>query len=122
MKSLELIHKLLDNTYDPVSKSGTYSIKHRMHGDRVEINYSTIVHFASEKSLNPQVEVARDQARQLIKQTIDDLKKKFKKEAETALKFDDLGERDNIELIQSTSNSPRKVAYYRYTQTIKITV
>lgn len=119
MKNLEVIHRLLDNTYNPVSKSGTYSIKHTMHGSRAVINYSTIVHFASEKSLHPQVEVARDQARQLIKDTVDKLKKDFKEVTETTLKYDDKGERDNIELIQSTSNSPRKVAYYRYSQTLE---
>ena len=122
MKQLELVHKILDNTYEPTSKSGTYSLKHSMHGSRVVLNYSTIVHFASEQSLRPQVEVARDQARQLIKEKVQSLKKEFKSQAESALKYDDKGEQDSIELIQSTSNSPRKVAYYRYSQTIDISV
>lgn len=118
MKSLEAIHKILDSTYEPVSKSGTYSLKHNMHGNRVVLNYSTIVHFASERSLKPQVEVARDQARQLIKEKIGNLKKEFKSLTDSTLKYEDKGEQDNIELIQSTSNSPRKVAYYRYSQTL----
>ena len=121
MKILEIVHRLLDDTYKPASKSGTYSLKHSMHGSRVELNYSTVVYFASERSLGPQVEVARDQARQLIKDRVDLLKKDFKKETDASLKYEDLGEQDNIELIQSTSNSPRKVAYYRYTQLINIT-
>ena len=91
-----------------------------MHGDTVVLNYKTVVYFASEQSLRPQVEVAREQARQLIKEKIDLLKKDFKDATETAFKFEDKGESDDIELIQSTSNSPRKVAYYRYRQTIKI--
>lgn len=119
MKTLEVIHRLLDDTYTPASKAGTYSIKNRMHGNRSVLNYSTIVYFASESSLKPQVEAAREQARQLIKSRLDLLKKDFKAETDTALKFKDLGEQDNIELIQSTSNSPRKVAYYRYSQTIE---
>ena len=118
MQPIELIHKLLDDTYKPVSKTGTYSLKHSMHGNRLTLNYSSIVHFASEKSLRPQVEVAKDQARQLIKSKIDRLKKDFKEAADATLKFKDQGEDDNIEVSQSTSNSPRKVAYYRYTQTI----
>lgn len=119
MKNLEVIHRLLDNTYNPVSKSGTYSLKHSMHGSRVVLDYSTIVHFASERSLQPQVEVARDQARQLIKEAVDNLKKAYKSETDLSLKYDDKGEKDSIELIQSTSNSPRKVAYYRYSQTLE---
>ena len=118
MKHLEVIHRLLDNTYSPVSKSGTYSIKHSMQGERLVLNYATIVHFASESSLKPQVDAARDQARQLIKEKVKNLKKDFKEETESSLKYDDLGEQDNVEVIQSTSNSLRKVAYYRYTQTL----
>lgn len=119
MNNLEIIQRLLDNTYDPASKAGTYSIKSNMHGRRLDINYTTIVHFASEKSLKPQLETARDQARQLIKDTVDRLKKSYKEEADQSLKYMDKGERDNLELIQSTSNSPRKVAYYRYSQTLE---
>tara|TARA_B100000131_G_scaffold321158_1_gene371109 strand:+ start:956 stop:1324 length:369 start_codon:yes stop_codon:yes gene_type:complete len=120
MQSLNLVHQLLDDTYNPPSKSGTYSLKHSMHGNRVILKYSTIVHFASEKSLAPQVEVARDQARQLMKERVGKLKKEFKQKTDSPLKYDDIGEQDNVELIQSTSNSPRKVAYYRYTQTLDI--
>ena len=121
MEPLILVSQLLDNTYSPVSKSGTYSIKHVMNGSRVVINYSTIVHFASEQSLRPQVESARDHARQLIKETITNLKKDFKDKAGEALKYEDKGEQDGVELIQSTTNSLRKVAYYRYSQVLEIT-
>ena len=122
MKQLETVHKVLDNTYEPVSKSGTYSLKHSMHGNRVVLNYSTIVHFASEQALRPQVDVARDQARQLIKEKVKNLKKEFKELTDENLKYNDRGEQDNIEVIQSTSNSLRKVAYYRYSQTLDLDV
>ena len=121
MKTLEIVHRLLDDTYRPASKAGTYSLKHVMHGEQVSLNYSTIVHFASERSLVPQAEAARDQARQLIKDRVSRLKKDFKEETDASLKYKDLGESDSIELVESTSNSPRKVAYYRYSQLLKIT-
>ncbi len=78
MKNLQIIHRLLDNTYSPPTKSATFSLRHNMHGSTVVINYSTIVHFASEKSLTPQVETARDHARQIIKDAVDKLKKQYK--------------------------------------------
>ena len=118
MRHLEIIHRLLDDTYEPVSKSGAFSLRHKMHGKRLVLTYGTIVHFASERVLPPQVEAARDQARQLIKAKIDKLKKDFKEETETSIKFEDRGSNDDIELMQSTSNSPRKIAHYRYSQTI----
>mgnify|MGYP001483367685 CR=1 FL=1 len=46
------------------------------------------------------------------------LKKDYKETSDGTLKFKDAGEDDSVEVIQSTSNSPRKVAYYRYSQTI----
>lgn len=122
MKHLEVVHRLLDDTYNTKSKSGAFSLRHVMHGSRLVITYGTIVHFASERALPPQVETARDQARQHIKDKIDQLKKDFKEETDSTLKFKDSGEQDNVELIQATSNSPRKIAHYRYSQTLDFNV
>ena len=122
MKTLETIARLLDNTYEPVSQSGTYSIKHSLHGNRLVLKYITIVHFASEQALKPQVAAAHEQAHQLISEKISKLKKEYKEKVGTALKLEDRGGDDNIEIIQSTSNSLRKVAYYRYNQTVDLIV
>ena len=120
MNNLELVARLADNTYKPASKSGTFSLKPSMHGNNLIIKFQTIVNFASETSLNPQIQAAKEHAQQLIKSYIADLKKAYKESADEALKFDDKGFDDNIEIIQATSNSLRKVAYYRYSQTIVI--
>ena len=117
-----MIARLLDDTYAPVSKSGTYSLKHTLHGRRLVLKYMTIVHFASEAALQPQISAALDQAQQLIADKVGRLKKDYKKNSGQTLKFEDLGGDDNIELIQSTSNSLRKIAYYRYDKVIDLTV
>ena len=122
MQPLEIISRLLDDTYAPVSKSGTYSLKHTLHGRRLVLKYMTIVHFASEAALQPQISAALDQAQQLIADKVGRLKKDYKKNSGQTLKFEDLGGDDNIELIQSTSNSLRKIAYYRYDKVIDLTV
>ena len=120
MNKLELVARLVDNTYDPVSKSGTYSLKGSMHGKRLVLKFKTIVNFASEQSLRPQVQSAKEHAHQLIKDFLDNLKKSYKAETGETLKIDDRGGDDNIEIIQSTSNSLRKIAYYRYNQDLDI--
>ena len=120
MSNLELVAKLVDNTYNPVSKSGTYSLKGSVHGNRLVLKFQTIVNFASESSLRPQVQSAKEHAQQLIKDFIANLKKDYKKNSDDSLKIKDLGGDDNIEIIQSTSNSLRKVAYYRYNQNLEI--
>lgn len=120
MNKLELVARLVDNTYNPVSKSGTYSLKGTMHGNRLVLKFQTIVNFASEQSLRPQVQTAREHAQQLIKDFISNLKKNYKDKTDESLKIEDKGGDDNIEVIQATSNSPRKVAYYRYNQDLVI--
>lgn len=120
MQPLELVARLVDNTYNPVTKDGTYSIKTSLQGSRLVVKFQTIVHFASEQSLQLQSQTAREHGHQLIKQTLDNLKKDFKKEAGNALKFEDKGSDDNVELIQATSNSLRKIAYYRLNHTVDL--
>ena len=120
MNKLELVARLVDNTYEPVSKSGTYSLKGSMHGNQLTLEFKTIVNFASEQSLRPQVQSAKEHAVQLMKEFIANLKKDFKEKSEETLKVEDKGGDDNIEIIQATSNSPRKIAYYRYNQTLEI--
>ena len=120
MNKLELISKLADNTYNPASKSGTFSLKPSMHGSTLTLKFSTIVNFASETSLRPQVQSAKEHAIQLIKSFLDRLKKDYKDETGEVLKMKDTKSDDNIEVIQSTSNSLRKVAYYRFNQTLTI--
>ena len=122
MQPLEIISRVLDDTYEPVSKSGTYSLKHSLQGNRLILKYSTIVHFASETALKPQVSAALDQAQQLMSDKIRKLKKDYKEKAGSALKIEERGGDDNVELIQSTSNSLRKVAYYRYNQVVDLIV
>ena len=120
MNKLERIARLVDTTYSPSSKSGTYSLKASLHGNTLVLKYSTIVNFASENSLRPQVASAKDQAIQLIKDFMSKLKKDYKAEAGESLKTKDILGDDNIEVIQATSNSLRKVAYYRFNQTVDI--
>ena len=120
MNKLELVSRLVDNTYNPVSKSGTYSLKGAVTGKKLVIKFQTVVHFASEASLRPQIQNAKEHAIQLIKDFMSNLKKDFKKNSDETLKLKDVGGDDNIEVIQSTSNSLRKIAYYRYNQTLDI--
>ena len=120
MNKLELVAKLADNTYNPVSKSGTFSLKPVVQGNKLTLKFSTIVHFASETSLRPQMGAAREHALQLIKSFLDGLKKSYKEETDEVLKMSDLKSDDNIEIIQATSNSLRKIAYFRFNQTLNI--
>jgi len=122
MQPLEILSNLLDDTYNPVSKSGTYSLKHSLQGNVLVLKFMTVIHIAAEKALEPQVQTAKDHARQLIKDKLKRLKSDYKESTEETLKTTDKGEQDSVELIESTTNSPRKVAYYRLNQTVTLDV
>lgn len=114
-----ILGNLINTTYGKGSSpSGDFSIKCDLAGDTMTLKYTTIVHFASEKSLQQQVVRCQDEAQKRLTGFLTSLKKDFKDESGRALKTTDSGSSDNVELIQSTSNSPRKIAYYRMNHTL----
>ena len=122
MHNLELVSRILENTYSHPSPSGTYSIKHSLQGNRLSLKYVTVVHFASESSLHEQLTRLRDASAQMIDDCISGLKKSYREEADSALKLEDLGGKDDLNLISATSNSPRKIAYFIYNRNFDLDV
>ena len=114
-----IIGQVLENHWGTQSSpSGTYSITYDLAGDQLTLKYMTVVHFASEVSLNPQVAEANRQAVTLLNDKLSEVKKAYKDVSGTALKTTDVGGKDDIELLQA--HSARKVAYYRYNHVFKI--
>jgi len=120
MTELELVSNILDNNYGHPSPSGTFSLKHSLDGNRLVLKYATIVHFAGEKSLQQQLVRLRERSAQIIDESISNLKRDFRESAGSALKVEDLGGNDDLELISATSNSPRKIAYFRYNRKLDL--
>lgn len=111
---VNILGNLVNTTYGKSSSaSGDYSIRCDLAGDTMTLKYTTIVHFASEAGLTSQVNQCKEEAHSRLSEYVSNIKKDFREIAGTSLKTSDEGMSDNIELIQSTSNSPRKVAYYR---------
>lgn len=117
---LVLCSSMLDNTFRPVSKDGTYSIKHSVQGDVLMLKFMTIIHYAEEGTLRKQMEAACDQAKQLIKQTCSDLKSEYKRATGEALRLEALQGNDDLEIISTSFYSPKKSAYYRYTLPFRV--
>jgi hypothetical protein len=87
-------------------------ITSKIHGDRLLLSFSTIVHFASESSLQQQMPGLVDESMQLLIARLGDVKKQFKEATGNALKTSEFSNKDDVQLISATSNSPRKIAYY----------
>jgi len=117
---LIICSSLLDNTFSPVSNDGTLSIKHSIEGDTLILKFMTVLHYAEEGTLQKQMSAACDQAKQLIKQTCNDLKSNYKKTTGETLKLSPQQGSDDLEIVSTSFYSPKKSAYYRYNLPIKI--
>ena len=118
---VNVLGNLLNTTYGKSSSpAGDYSIKCDLAGDVMTLKYSTIVHFASERGLTDQVTRCAEEAQQRLTEYFTSLKKEFKDNAGNTLKTEEISSNDDLELIQSTSNSPRKIAYYRMNKSLRV--
>jgi len=117
--TVRIIGQVLENSWGRESSpSGTYSVKYDLAGDLLTLKFTTIVHFAEETGSGPQIAEANRQAVTLINDKLATVKKAFKEVTGSALKTEDMGGRDDVELIQP--HASRRVAYYRYNHAFKI--
>jgi len=116
-----ILGNLIDTTYGRSSSpAGDYSIKCDLAGDTMTLKYTTLVHFASERGLTEQVNRCKEEAHARLDNYLKAVKADFKDLSGSSLKTTDAGMGDNVELIQSTSNSSRKIAYYRMNHAITL--
>ncbi len=85
----------------------------KLQGDVLELQLMTIVHFAGESALSQQLEAQRDYSNQMFKDQLKRIKEEFKGSTDRALVAKEISRDDDLELISATSNSPRKIAYFR---------
>lgn len=111
MLSKDEVNKLGDILNHTWGRSSN-GITAKMHGDRLLLHFSTIVHFASEGSLQQQMPNLVDESMQKLSTCLSDVKKQFKDVTGNALSVEEYSNRDSVELISATSNSPRRIAYY----------
>lgn len=95
-------------------------LSHKLNGDLLELRFDSIVHFAAESALHSQVNNLRDISNDIFTDGLKKIKSDFRDSAGRSLKAEEVGRRDSVELIQATSNSPRKVAYYHAFLTLQV--
>ena len=99
---------ILNHTW---GRSGA-GITSKLHGDRLLLSFSTIVHFASEDSLQQQMPSLVDEYMQLLTARLGEVKKQFKDATGNSLSLSEFSNRDRVELVSATANSLRRIAYY----------
>ena len=118
---VNILGNLINTTYGKSSSpAGDYSIKCDMAGDTITLKYTTLVYFVSDRGLRDQVVKCADEAKSRLDQFLSNLKKDFRDAAGSTLRTEMVSGADDVELIQSTTNSPRKIAYYRMNHTLTV--
>ena len=120
-QDINALGNILDITFGRSGHDG-FSISHTLQGNRLTLKYNTIVHFASERSMRDQVALLVDESNVRLKDKVTGLKKEFKEATGNSLKVKEISNKDDVELIQATTLSPRKIAYYRRFADLEIDV
>jgi len=93
--------------------SDTLKVTHDLQGERLDLKIAQIVNFSNEQSLREQVRKLSEISNDIFADALRKIKEDFKEGSGRALKVEELSRDDDVELISATSNSPRKIAYYR---------
>lgn len=94
--------------------SGHTSLTHKHLGEgRLRIMFTTVVHFAEERVLRDQVIRESERSIALLNDTVKKVKERFKEISGETLKLTEQSSNDSVELISTSTLTPRKVAYYR---------
>ena len=110
-KEINVLGNIVDGTFR--SGDGVVSLSCSLQGEELLVKYNTVVHFASENALRQQVDRYSDESIQRISSYITDVKSEFKEQSGSTLQLEEVDDKDHVELISATANSPRRIAYYR---------
>jgi len=111
LEEVRALGEVLNTTWG--RSSSNMKVTHRLEGDNLDLQMQSIVHFDGSRSLNPQVLREREIANAIFTDALKKVKADFKDVTGRALTVKEISRDDDIELIQATSVSPRKVAYFR---------
>jgi hypothetical protein len=117
IQETHVLGQILNTTFGKSSTvSAVGSIKCHLYGvepTKMCVDYTSVVTFASEASMREQKKVFENESTQATNDKMKAIKKEFKDTASRSLKAKLVNTEDSIEIINVSSHSPRKTAYYR---------
>lgn len=114
MSRHDALSTLCNTTYGKSgSPSGTRSVTASFAGNTLTLKYTTVFHYAEERSLQMQMSQLAEESLSYLGQMITNLKSDFKEMTGETLKLKEVKSNDSVELVSALSM--RKVAYYRRT-------
>lgn len=96
------------------TSNGSQSLNYKLRGeDMMELVYTTVVHIASDASLQTQTKNASEMSVAVINDAMKLLKSKYKASSGKTLKLKEISSDDTVEIISTTFHSPRKIGLYK---------
>jgi hypothetical protein len=87
-------------------------------GNTLTLKYTTVFHYAEERSMHMQMASLQDESLSYLGQMVTALKKDVKEMSGESVKLKEVKSNDSVELISALSM--RKVAYYRRIHVLEI--
>ena len=112
VNEINILGNIVNSQYGR-SSSDTFSCKVTMEGNRLNVLYSTTAYFASERDMHFQQATLQEESATRLADLIKSTKEQFKEIAGSALKLDEVSDRDSLELVNASMNNPRRVFLYR---------
>jgi len=116
MITLNTLGTIINTSFGQGSTRGNdkgYALKYSMTENGVKLSFNALFQFASEKSLQEQVDNLKKESNQLIKDDINRVVGEFKEETGESISLKNINERDNIEMLSASVHSPIRRAVYR---------
>lgn len=110
-KQINALGQILETSWG--KSSGEFKCTAKFHGDLVRIMYSTVVYLASERSMNSQIPAVALEAAEIINSRVASAKKDYKEQLGESLTLKQMSSDEDVQYIQASSLSPRKVVLYR---------
>ena len=119
MSCYDALSTLCNTTYGKSgSPSGTRSVTASFAGNTLTLKYTTVFHYAEERSMHMQMRTLAEESISYLGQMITSLKKDVKEMCGQPVKLNEINSNDSVELISALSM--RKVAYYRRIHVLQV--
>jgi hypothetical protein len=110
-KQINILGNILETSWGKSSQD--FKCTAKFQGDLVRVMYSTVVYLASERSMNSQIPPVALESLERIKSRTSSAKKDYKEQTGETLSLKEISNDEDVQYIQASSLSPRKVVLYR---------
>ena len=100
--------------------SDTMKVTSSLHGDSLILKYIAVIQFAGEESMQEQISKYEKEANDVISDALSQMKSSFKERIGRVIKVTEEDRDTDVELVNVSAYTPRKLAYYRMNVHLKV--